>query len=388
MAENNKMSKIFLLLPELLAMLVMAGGIGLSYLWKNTAIKFEYILCDMVFAILGMGSIGALVRMANFDKKEVKRFYICFFLGIAIAFICIFLPHAVWPYVPVFIMLLLFGNSELALIGGSVLLFIPLCITQTGLEIFFMYLFAGLLSLVVFKGCKESRHTAISLVLSESALFVCEFAGEILIRNARPDLELFVLPIANMLVTVVMLLGILKVYYDLVVYRYRNQYLDLNNPECEILLELKEKDKQNYMRNIHVAYFCDRFAAQFSLDKEAIKSASYYHRISDGVIAKKVAELIGEGKFPPKAVAILKEFKERKKMCAETVVLIASDKVISELMQRLEKEVKIDYDLVIEQVFDEFLKNGTWSQSELTMAQLSEMQTIFKEEKLYYDFLR
>ena len=83
--------------------------------------------------------------------------------------------------------------------------------------------------------------------------------------------------------------------------------------------------------------------------------------------------------FPAGASEILEEYKgTRKYKKAETAVLYCSDAVVSAILLLLQKEPekKPDYELEIDRICD------------LSLRDWNRMQKIFKEEKLYYDFLR
>ena len=53
-----------------------------------------------------------------------------------------------------------------------------------------------------------------------------------------------------------------------------------------------------------------------------------------------------------------------------------------------DKNADIDTGKLIDAVFDRFVSRGTFSDCEITFSDISKMKKIFKEEKLYYDFLK
>ena len=144
---------------------------------------------------------------------------------------------------------------------------------------------------------------------------------------------------------------------------------------------------------MHTAYFCERIAKKLSLDAEAAKTVGYYHRI--GVLLEentweKVQEKIESYAFPPKALEILKEYvdKNTAKKQKETALLIMSNAVISTILYFLARKQEMDYDQIIDAVFKKKLGTGILNDCDITMAEITAMQKLFKEEKLYYDFLR
>lgn len=74
----------------------------------------------------------------------------------------------------------------------------------------------------------------------------------------------------------------------------------------------------------------------------------------------------------------------------ETAVLILSDAVTAAIIHLLaaDKTRNLDYDKIIDSVFKIKLDSGVLSQCLISMKEITQMKKIFKEEKLYYDFLR
>ena len=88
---------------------------------------------------------------------------------------------------------------------------------------------------------------------------------------------------------------------------------------------------------------------------------------------------------------ILEEYKGTKKYRkAGTAVLYCSDAVVSAILLLLQKDPgkKPDYDQVIDKIFERIWQKEIVSECDMTLHDWKRMQKIFKEEKLYYDFLR
>lgn len=86
------------------------------------------------------------------------------------------------------------------------------------------------------------------------------------------------MPAANLVVSGILLLGILKFFSGAVVFRDRVRYLDLNDTENQILAKYRQTDRTEYFQCIHTAYFCERIALKLGLDKDALKCAGLYHK--------------------------------------------------------------------------------------------------------------
>ncbi|MDE7113871.1 MAG: HD domain-containing protein [Acetatifactor sp.] len=354
----------------------------------------DRVLCYMVLIVLGIAVMGFCLRRAmlrgdlDYDNsRHPGRFLLCFLMGLVVALVCVFLPVAAWPFLPVYVLLALFGSLNLGVLGATVLLAIPVCLTGAGMEVFLMYFISGLFGAALFQHLKNGFRAGIPFLFSLGSLLVCETAGTVLVMNARPEFEHFVLPAANLVVSGVLLVGILRLFSDMVIYRYRGKYLDLNDPENEILAAVKQKDRQAYMKSVHTAYFCERIAVKLGLNSEPIKCAGYYHDMGE-----ELPELMKAHSFPPEVVTILEEYQDQRKPMQHkgTAVLLAAENVISAVLRLLEEtqEGKADYDRVIDEIFESYRDKNTFRQCDITVKELYTMHKIFKEEKLYYDFLR
>ena len=188
---------------------------------------------------------------------------------------------------------------------------------------------------------------------------------------------------------------LLKFFCSTVVMRYREKYLEINDPECPLLVRLKEMSKQEYYHAMHTAYLSDRIAHSLGLDDQAAKSCAYYHNI--GILGgennwENIEKISKEYNFPPSAHRILKEYTDAsgKMVSAETLVVFFSDTVVSAVLYLFEKDPKaeIDYTKLIDTIFEQKMETEELWQNCMTLAQFAQMKKIFVEEKLYYDFLR
>ena len=103
-------------------------------------------------------------------------------------------------------------------------------------------------------------------------------------------------------------------------------------------------------------------------------------------------EIGKEYSFPPEVLAILKEYleNERKIIHKEASVIYFAEAVVSSILFLIAKdrEAKLDYDQIIDTVFENKQESSIFQQCQLSIGELNQMKKMFKEEKLYYDFLR
>ena len=385
--EENKRKLSWKLFPAELAILIL-GGAGLWFFGGIRQIAGDRLLGGCVMALLGLAATGFHFRREYLrgeldynNEEHVYRFWLCMGVGLAVAFVCGFLPVAAWPFLLVYVLLSLFSNMSTGMLAASVLLMISVILSGGSVNGFALYLVSGAFAVTLFRHLESDFHFGIPLFLSILCLLVCETAGIVLTVNARPDIEMFVIPVVNIIISSILLLGCLKIFSSVVVYRHRETYLDINDTENPVLAELRESNWQEYMLTVHTTYFCERIAKQLGLDVDALKCAGYYHQLKES----------GEGQFPPAAAEILDDYwhNKRQPRLKETAVLVCADTVVAAISHLLQKEPKkiIDYDKLIDSMFNKFLEDGRFDRCNITMKEFRMMQRIFKEEKLYYDFL-
>ncbi len=378
-------------LEILILILTVAGIFGISILRKCA---MDETLSNMVLGAVGVAILGFHMRQTyieqelSYDNGEhYFRFWTCFASGLVFAFACVFLPIAGWPYMTIFVMLGLYSNMSTGVLAASVLLMISTLLGGGTTVTFLLYFLTGVFAITLFRHLDDSFRIGLKMFLSLLCLLICETAVVVLLANERLSMELFVIPVVNVLISGILLLVILKAFASVVIYKYREKYLELNDTENAILVEYKSASKENYMHSIHTAYFCERIAAKLSLNVEDLKCAAYYHKIAEGK-----PQMLEEHRFPPRVKAILLEFYDKKTPVKhkETVVLVCADTVMNTIQYMISKsqERGLDYDYIIDNVFKRFAETDAFVQSDLMLQELRTMQSIFKEEKLYYDFLR
>lgn len=397
MAKNKYVDK--LQEAGILLLTVLISGIA-AYLYGNSK---EEIVKIVILAFVSAGCVIFVMEECRIQKsflfdngENLWRFTILYLLFLAGSMIFCMLPVGGWPYLAIFVGLMLFSNQLTAMCAGSTLLLISVLLSaQASPVIFVIYFISGMVGILLFSGLDESFKVGLPLMISLPAQFVCLCLHDVLMANEVLNAEMFVIPIVNTLVSLIFLLILLKFFSFSIIYRTRDAYMDINDPECPLLVELKEFSKEEYFHAIHTAYLCDRIAKRLNLDDAAAKAGGYYHKIGvlKGEGSFENARQILEGyQFPDKVMVILKEYlgKEEHIVSKETAVLLISDTVISSISYLFSKDadVQLDYEKLIQAVFKKKLESGILNYSDISVYELEEMKKILLEEKLYYDFLR
>ncbi len=396
-AENKKKEPVYLvnsILIVITVLLVTAGGFlkhaGGAELLRNVILAGTgaFLTCFLYL------SEKDRLSEKNASPARTSRFAISYGICLAVSLCCAFLPPAGWPFLVVFVMMSLFCGFLPGICGGISFLTFSVLLAGADISIFALYVLTGLLGACLFSRLDEKYRIALPLFVSLSFLFAAETACVVLFANETLKWELFLIPALNVIISLILLLILLKVYSGMEIFKYRIKYLEINDQEFELLVNIKEKDKNAYYRAVHAAYFSERIAQALSLDADAAKTAAYY--ANAGILYKEPEkdlekEFVSYG-FPPYARQLLRELtvKNTGIRHKEAAVVYMADAVISSILYLFEKkqDTKTDYAAVIETVFQKKWESGSLKNSELTFAEWNRMKKIFKEEKLYYDFLR
>lgn len=396
-AENKKKEPVYLvnsILVVITVLLVTAGGFlkhaGGAELLRNAILAGTgaFLTCFLFL------SEKDRLSEKNASPARTSRFAISYGICLAVSLCCAFLPPAGWPFLVIFVMMSLFCGFLPGICGGISFLTFSVLLSGADVGVFALYALTGLLGACLFSRLDEKYRIALPLFVSLSFLFAAETACVVLFANETLKWELFLIPALNVIISLILLLILFKVYSGMEIFKYRIKYLEINDQEFELLVNIKEKDKNVYYRAVHAAYFSERIAQALSLDADAAKTAAYY--ANAGILYKEPEkdlekEFVSYG-FPPYARQLLRELtgKNTGIRHKEAAVVYMADAVISSILYLFEKkqDTKTDYAAVIETVFQKKWESGSLKNSELTFAEWNRMKKIFKEEKLYYDFLR
>ncbi|MDE6971703.1 MAG: hypothetical protein K2P38_01135 [Lachnospiraceae bacterium] len=389
-------------LQEVILFLMTGAATGLAaWLYGKTAIEITGVV---VLALLGVSGVIFAIEQSQeadsflFDNKEhLGRFLVLYLLALAGSLVFPLLPAGGWPYLAAFIGLMLFSNQVVGLSSAAVLLLVT-CLLYTGNNgniAFYVYFVGGLAGIVVFSYLNVSFKVGLPILVSLMVQMVCLAVQEVLLVNEQLKLQLFLIPALNLLVSLILLLILLKYFSFSIIYKNRDLFMDINDPECPLLVELKNASKEEYYHAVHTAYLCDRIAKKLKLDDAMVKACGYYHRI--GIIKGEVnwentQFILEENRFPQQVKDVLREYLDstEQMVSKETIILLFSDTVITSISYLFSKDpqIEIDYPKIINGIFKKRVESGMIDQSNLTFGEFQEMKKILLEERLYYDFLR
>lgn len=382
-------------------MFILSGIIALagSLLYGSNA---EEQIRNVVMVMTGTGVVIFAFMMSEINGHFIYRNegkygrFTLMYLGSLIASVFLpYLPVKGWPFLVIFVLLGVFSNGVTGMVAGSVCLLMAVNFSGGEFAIFWLYFVSGVVGVLVFSMLDDEFKVGLPLFISLSILTLCLTANVILFSTEKLSFGQFMIPLVNLIMCCILLLISLKVFSSTVIHKNREKYMDINDPEFPLLVQLKEMSKEEYYHAIHTAYLSDRIARRLGFDDAAAKACAYYQRIGrlrGDNTWENVSAICNEYHFPPSTKKILKEYvdESEKIVSKETTVVLFADCIVSSILYLFKKDPKaeLDYAQIIDTVFQKKLETDELWGNEISLAQLCEMKKIFIEEKLYYDFLR
>ena len=368
--------------------------------------SYEVILRNIIVSLIITGTVVFMLKDActrgnagfSYDNCDHKMRFILFYTGM-IALSCAFslVPFQLWPYMALFVILSLLSNVEIGIVSGIGFVMISILLEDNGsYSEFFMFVIAGVLATVLFRELKEDTSVGYKVAISLMMQAVLLLAFDVLFQNRTLSVKLLIIPFINLMLNLIILMSFLNMFGLYVIRKSNDNYMEINDTEFPLLAELREKNKDEYFRAIHTGYLAERIALGLGFNDRAVKNCSYYHRI--GALEGKnnwvdVEQIYLDNNFPKEAVALLKEYIDNPKGAVrsrECLAVAISETVVASIMYivKKDKDAKIDYDQMIDKIFDKKEADGELKSYNITYREYDQMRKILKKEKLYYDFLR
>ena len=379
--------------------------------------KVAFLLIYLVFPILWIRQQHSLIQMVHLfvllsilagfvfflvseKENENLQFHMKWFLqgylsGVLGLLLFPFLPQEAWPFPVIALILVLNSDTVLAIFAYALFLAGTVIITNAGIAIFMLYFIAGLATILFFSKVDKEYRIGIPLFLSVSVMVMMLTANIMSVADPIRKTEVFLIPLINIFVTVLLSLLYLKYYSFGRIHKYREKYMEINDQEYKLIVSLKEASRENYFHAIHTSYFCDKAVNLIGGDKDLSRALGYYHRLQDYIGIKSTEEsieILQQYEFPPELIQTLIHYQKPDKSIIdkeETIVYFA-DAVISAVMYLIKKnpETELNYDKIVHAIFQKKLESNCLKNCSLTLEEVYLLETMFVKEKLYYDFLR
>ncbi len=327
------------------------------------------------------------------------------FGGVMLITLCALLS-SVQAFIPDFIMPVAAFSVIIAFVVtpnagfASIIFFsaMPFMASERSFEYFLFFIATGSIgTALMYIKSKNGRYFEALTVFS--LIYLMLYTALIILKRMSLNVDIIVFPILGLILDVVIMEIAGYNYYINVVKRKEDQYTSVIDPEFPLLIRLKNNNREEYKRAIHTAHFTELFADKFGYDKVIMKGLGFYHRIGvldeeDASLPLRTVKIATEEEFPEELIKFLKEYGEVKaeeRTSAEVSICIIADTVITNLMEEYaNKNDKPDMNKFVDKTILKMFsgKNSILKRSEIPYDDLEQIRKIFKEEKIYYDFLR
>ncbi len=381
-------------------------GIFVFFFSFITGKNYEMLLRNTITAFIIAGAVCFMLKDADDRGKEAlsfdnfyhpERFFITYMVMVVLSGIFSLVPGNFWPYMSVFVIFALFSNTETGIFTGLGFTALSVMLQENGsIGRFLMYVIAGIVAVALFRSLNEQTNIGFPLFIALIIQAVLLMAFDVLFINRTLTFSILLLPFFNLMLNLIIMLLFLNMFGVYIIRRSNDMYMEINDVEYPLLAQLRQKDREEYFRAVHTGYLAERLSHGLSYNERAAKTCAYYHRI--GILEGKntwadVEHYFLENNFPPDAVELLHEYMEPQKgkiRSKEALTVQLSETVIASIMYLIKKnkDAKIDYDKLIDDLFDKKLSEKSLKDYDVTFADYDRMRQILKKEKLYYDFLR
>ncbi len=340
---------------------------------------------------------GVLRDRLFFDNAEKTwRYYIAYAILFLGTLFYPLLPESGWPFLAVFVILMIFSSPFVALVSGAELLTVTMLLSgSSDFRVFLMYILPGIVGILLFSAMGEEFRVFVPMLVSTLFQLLTLSVYEALLSDRVFSAGLFLYPVLNAVISVAVLLIVLKFFSVSLVYKEEDRFMDVIDPEFELLTLLKNTSKEDYDHCVYTAVLCAKMAAKMGLNENVVKALGYYHRI--GVVRgennwENAEAVFTEYDLPPIIPELLAEYlnKNRRIRSREVGVLLVADTVISSITYLFskDKDAQLNYDKLIGTIFDKKLESGVFDHSDISFEDIHIMKDTLIEEKLFYDFLR
>jgi len=366
--ENKVLNIIWIVVVHLLPILLF----GLSdYLEQKN-------LQTIGLTIGGILLVESILLLYWIQRKECMQYWHMVLVTWLLCYICRFLSVQCWPICVLALVWCLLFEYRMATMIPAFCMGIVVLDLQLPVYVYLCYVVLGIVTLSLFDQRKEEKAFwkleflyGLAFLVSQGLFLYCT-------GYCKTEWKEICFSFATLLVTALFLYVFLYFYKRDVLNFHHTFYETYNNPEMDVLLELKAKNANAYKNCIHTAYFCDRLAGKLEVPSNPIRCAALYHEMQNYVDFPEEVKHIWEEVDGPANGYLHKE----------SIIFICAESVVGTVLALNQKNgKKKSYEKDIDKIFDYLEKKRIGSNSDISMAEWIVIKDTFLEENLYYDFL-
>lgn len=397
---NSKTSKHHIF-SYLILVLATMGVPCIFYVHKDMSINhliyFNIFLLVVSFVLIYLININQELYFHTILAKEnLFSFVLVYTFSLFMASLYSYLPNMSWVYLPISILILYFSTPMIALVSTYICLFLTVFLAETSYMVQLLYMVSILCTILAFENAKTTKKYVYAGIISLSIHTALTVSYYILFLEGALKSDIYLYSILNIVINMVTMIFAIGIVDHIVIRRYTTIYSTINDQEYSLMKELKEKNEKIYYHAIHQAYFCDKIAPKLNLNSSLIRTGTYYKNIvsiKEEDIFENLVDILEHHHFPKPSIELIIELynqREVEALSKEACLIIVTDEVIGTIERIFEKNknIKINMDELIDAIALDLYKRKMFMNSTFTFHELEVTLQFFKEEKLYYDFLR
>ncbi|MCR5102605.1 MAG: hypothetical protein K6B41_14760, partial [Butyrivibrio sp.] len=242
-----------------------------SYLYEKT---FEEILRNVLVNLMTTGTV--IFMLNDIDPEDTflygnihrKIIFVLIFMGeMTMAAVMPSINFDAWPYMVLFVILALFSNPFIGIFSGaSLVMFSELLSVDTSYYEFFIYFVAGSIAIALFRDLTEETKIGLPLFISMLMQLILLLAFHVLFLNSSLTPSIVIVPVVNVFINMILLTILLNFVGVFFIRKSNDMYMDINDTEFKLLVDIKDKNKDEYFRAIHTAYLAERAAMDIGIN--------------------------------------------------------------------------------------------------------------------------
>lgn len=397
---NNESNKSYNIRNILLALVSSILALGLvycgTYIWN---LDRNHVIGIIVMSLLSIAIIAfyfiqeAIDNKLLFDNKDkIYRFIVCFLVSVIFSMFAPFLPVTAWIFPVLSIALMICSNRLISLITSTYLLILTLMYVNESIYIFILF-YVCIVTILFAFDISSPKFKVFHLILIVTSTQLCMTTAMIIMfTTQKMSFEIFVVPLLNLVLSIVILLIVIKFFSSTMIYRDHSRYVILNDQEYELMQALKARDDKLYLNAIHISHLVEKISNELDLDNNLLKSISYYQNIDcllEDNSKDELRKLLNTHRFPKNACISLVDIRELKQPTRkeDTAIFICNTIIKKIISMQENKNSNLNYDDIIESEFKKMLKDNKFINTEFTLKEINSIKIVLKNEGIYYDFL-
>ena len=389
MKRKNK-GLLFLILPTWIVLAVVFG-----YYYKSS---YGELIRDTIMLILSFIVMHyCLSKDIEEDKLFSKeyfsygKFYSVNLVLMALSMFFPLLPISGWIFPPMFALVTLNSSFLSGLMCSISYLMMATIFSGARYGVFILYLEAGIIAVFLVKKMFLSDKKYIYVIIN--TLFDLITLGAIVVfyQNFKLDAEFFIVPFINILLSNILLLMIAGFAQTYIFDSETRKYIKINDQTALLLTKLKDSNKEEYLKRIHLSYFSSFIGKVIGANPYLCKGGGYYYNI-DGIIKdtdvyKSREDLLADKAYPEDLINLVDDVKDYidnksdKTLSKEFLSLYLANEIVNSIYDH---KIKYDnFDNEISSYFDTLYSDGCLKKALITFEDFENIKSGILSQKKY-----